>query len=93
MQGSARLHERMLIRQLGAEVHALFKIRAAGCEFAADGEVAPPGSASSRHADIQLRLEILREEFPAQFLEALLKPLVDPMLHNIEEAVIAASLS
>src|SRR5262249_29315138 len=72
---------------------SLFQIGFAGSEFSTNREIPSPCSTSARHADFQLRLEILRKELFTSSLQPLLEVLVYAMTKNVTEAVIPTCLS
>ena len=81
---------RMIGPKLGAEVQPLLLIGPAAREFAADGKIPAPRTASPLHADGELGLEILLEELPAEPLEAPLQLTRHAVADDVEESVLAA---
>ncbi len=93
MQRRAGQDPRVVRGQLGAEVQALLLVGLAGGQLVADAEVAPPGPAAQGHADPQLRLQVLREELPAQVAQPVLQRLVHAVPDDVEEAALPAGLA
>jgi hypothetical protein len=69
VQRSPGDHERVVNRQLLAEVDAFLQVGPAGRQLVADTEVAAPRAAGERHADPALLLDRFHEELAAQRLE------------------------
>src|SRR5687767_10265718 len=80
----------MVVAQLGAKINAFFEIGFAGRQLVADGEVASPCAAAQLHANRHFGIEWLREKFPTQCLEAVLKVVADAVTDDIEEPAVAA---
>src|SRR5262249_51046341 len=72
------------------EVQTLLLVGLAGGQLVADAEVAAPGPAPQGHADRQLRLEVLREELPAEFAQPALQSRIDAVPDDVEESALAA---
>ncbi len=84
---------RVIAAELLAEVDAFLLIGTARRQLVADWKVASPGAAGERHANVHLRLDVLREELTAEADEARLQFLVYAMADDIEEAALAARLA
>jgi hypothetical protein len=62
-------------------------------QLTANGEIPAPSATGQGHADRELPIEGLSEEPAAQVQEPLLQAFVHAMTEDVEESVLAASLS
>jgi len=92
MHGGAGHDERMIVLKLGAEVETFLAIGLARGQLPAQGEVASPRSAAQGHADLKLLVDVLREKFSAQSLQAPLQRTVYSMTDDIKEPLLPAGL-
>ena len=82
MQRRSGSHARIVVGELGAKVDALFPVRGARGQLAAERKVAAPRPAAARHRDRELCGDRLREELTRLCLEP---GDVDAMAGQVEE--------